>query len=65
VRMGIIEKILEEEKSLGFVTYETICEFNEICMSRKLSKNNVVFGAQIIDRQRANKNQKNRIIVQF
>ena len=63
--MGIIEKILEEETNLGFVTWETICEFDAICMSRKLLSKQVLFGAQVIDRQRANKNQKNRIIVQF
>jgi hypothetical protein len=53
--MKLIEKMLLEEKELGFITKETI----EIYFSGtvKLSVKDIVFGAQIIDRQRAGKSR--------
>lgn len=53
--MKLIDKMLTEEKELGFLTRETI----ELYFSGtvKLSKKDIVFGAQIIDRQRANKSK--------
>lgn len=58
----IIEKLLEEEKSLGFIKQETVIEF--FSRSEKLNSKEIVFGCQIIDRQRANKAKGSRSIVQ-
>jgi hypothetical protein len=61
--MKIIERMLEEERSLGFIKQETVIEF--FSRSEKLNSKDIVFGAQIIDRQRANKNKNSRTIVQI
>ncbi len=53
--MKLIDKMLLEEKELGFITKETIELF--FSGTIKLSANNIVFGAQIIDRQRAGKSR--------